>query len=131
MEAKMQNMESKKRKKISKGSNQKSVIRVSTALKDRIETILKKVNKNKIGRRKVKVEELFEILISEFRDEHEKTLRESSMNGDDRKEMLRQKYIEKYGEISKAEFTDFMMKPEYIEFMRAQGHWTEVPLQIN
>lgn len=45
--------------------------------------------------------------------------RDNSLSNEDRKEILRQKYIEHRGPISKDEFTGFMMKSEFQEFLNA------------
>lgn len=74
---------------------------------------------NKPNGRKIKLDDIFELALSLVTSEHLKTLQERSMTHEDRKEILRQKYIESRGPISKDEFTGLMMTAEFFEFLKA------------
>lgn len=55
-----------------------------------------------------------------------RTLQEKSMTHEDRKERLRQRYIEERGPISKDEFTGFMLSADFVEFMKAHEGFSNV-----
>lgn len=125
MENKAQIKEVKSRKKNSKNAAKKSSVRITADQKQWADDFLEKANSKKFGR-SIKFEDAFQLFLEEMNERHMEILRERSLTGDDRKEILRQKYIEQNGQISKADFTEFMMKPEYLEFMRSQGLWEKV-----
>ncbi|MGH1468232.1 MAG: hypothetical protein ACRBBP_05040 [Bdellovibrionales bacterium] len=93
-----------------------SNIRVSRTSKIIADKHLKKANSKNFGKR-IKVDELLQIGLSLITEDHIKSLQENSLSFEDRKENLRQIYIKEYGSISKDEFTGFMMKPEYFDFL--------------
>lgn len=93
-----------------------SNIRVSQTSKDIADKHLKKANSKNFGKR-IKVDELLQIGLSLITEDHIKSLQENSLSFEDRKENLRQVYIKEHGNISKDEFTGFMMKPDYFEFL--------------
>ena len=94
-------------------------IRVKSESKNKAGSILSMANKKRLGR-KVKLPELFDLAIGLLTDDHIQLLQEKSMTNEDRKEVLRQKYIERRGTITKDDFTGFMMKPEFLDFMKDQ-----------
>jgi hypothetical protein len=98
-------------------------VRIRMSSKERAAALLLACNKKKSGR-KVKFDELFELAISQVADEQVKLLQERSLTHEDRKEILRQKYIEARGAISKDEFTGFMMTQEFLGFVAEQGGLT-------
>ena len=68
----------------------------------------------------IKLYDLIEFALNLVTEEHLKMLQEQSMTNEDRKELLRQKYIAHFGPITKDEFTGFMMKPQFLEFINSQ-----------
>lgn len=74
-------------------------------------------NNKKYGR-KIKLDDLLELILDRVSDDDIKLLQKRSLRSDERKEMMRQKYIEVYGSISKEKFTDFMMSADYISFLQ-------------
>lgn len=92
-------------------------VRITTNSEKKADRLLTLANKKKVGR-KVKLFELIELAVSLVTEEHLKMLQEQSMTNEDRKEVLRQKYIELRGQISKDEFTGFMMGPAFQEFLK-------------
>lgn len=85
--------------------------------------LLAEANNKKRGR-KIKLDELVELALGLVTSEHLKRLQEDSMTNEDRKEILRQKYIEMRGPISKDEFTGFMMSQDFAGFVAEQGGLT-------
>jgi hypothetical protein len=116
MESKPQTSESKTALLKEKNGSKQVHVRVSLASKKIAIGLLGKANSKKFGR-KIKFDALFDLALTLVTSEHLKVLQEQSMTNEDRKEILRQKYVEKYGSISKDDFTGFMMKPEYIDFL--------------
>jgi hypothetical protein len=47
-------------------------------------------------------------------------MQDQSLSNEDRKEQLRQRYIEARGPISRDEFTGFMLTKEFFEFLAEQ-----------
>lgn len=84
-----------------------------------VNSILQSVNKKKFGR-KIKMDDLLEIILGKITDDDIKSLQKKSIRPDERKEMMRQKYIQVHGAISKAKFTEFMMSIDYISFLKEQ-----------
>ena len=105
-------MSKNKKQKCDKWSN----IRVSQESKNIANKHLKKANTKKFGRR-IKIDELLQIGLNLITEDHIKALQQNSLSFEDRKENLRQVYIKEYGSISKDDFTGFMMKTEYFEFL--------------
>jgi hypothetical protein len=102
------------KEKNSKASGKKNAglcsVRIRITSKERAAALLLACNKKKSGR-KVKLDELFEVAISQVADEQVKLLQERSLTNEDRKEILRQKYIEVRGPISKDAFTGLCGRP--------------------
>ena len=95
-------------------------VRVHLAAKERAALLLLNANKKKLGR-KIKFEDLFELALGLVTDEHLKQLQECSLTHEDRKEILRQKFISVRGQISKDEFIGFMMTADFQDFLNEQG----------
>ena len=104
-------------KSIAKKDAKFSSVRVRPETQKRANQILQTANKKQFGR-KVKIDNLIELALSLVADEHIKLLQEKSMTNEDRKEILRQKYIESQGPITKDEFTGFMMSSSFQEFLK-------------
>jgi len=111
------------KEKVSKVNGKKrtefSSVRVSVTAKERADSLLLTINKKKFGR-KVKFDDLFELAIGLVSEEHCKLLGERSLSNEDRKEQLRQRYIEQCGPISKDAWTGFTMTKEFHEFLKEQ-----------
>jgi Rps23 Pro-64 3,4-dihydroxylase Tpa1-like proline 4-hydroxylase len=113
-------MKEKVNKPKSKSVAKSASVRVHLAAKERAALLLLNANKKKLGR-KIKFEDLFELALGLVTDEHLKQLQERSLTHEDRKEILRQKYISARGQISKDEFTGFMMTADFQDFLNEQG----------
>lgn len=94
-------------------------VRIKSESKNKAKSILLNANKKKHGRT-IKLPDLIELAINLLTDEHIKVLQERSLSFEDRKEILRQNYIQKCGFISKDEFIGFMMQAEFQEFLKGQ-----------
>ena len=92
-------------------------IRVHSQSKEKASMLLNSANKKKFGR-KIKLDDLIDLAIGLVTNEHLKMLQERSMTNEDRKELLRQKYIETRGPITRDEFTGFMLTNEFSDFMK-------------
>ena len=117
METKTQTTELKASKK-----NQKSVakhvsVRITAAAKKLAKSLRDEANKKAAGR-KIMMDEIYDLALSLITIEHLNMLQEQSLTNEDRKEILRQKYIEIRGPISKDEFTGFMMTAAFHEFLK-------------
>lgn len=95
-------MDSKATKSKNKNAAKFASVRISLESKKLASSILAKANTKKFGR-KVKFDELIALAISLVTPEHIKVLQEKSMTNEDRKELLRQKYIEARGPITRDE----------------------------
>jgi len=101
-----------------KVKNQKGIsVRINKNVTQKSNIILQNANKKKFGR-KIKLDDLLEICLDRITEDDIKMLQNKSIRPDERKEIMRQKYIDIYGEISKAKFTEFMMSAEYISFLK-------------
>lgn len=120
MEMKAQKSESKVSKSKAKGAaKHHASVRVKAASKKVALALRDEANDKPTGR-SVKLDDIFELALSLVTSEHLKTLQERSMTHEDRKEILRQKYIKTRGPISKDEFTGFMMTAEFQKFLLDQ-----------
>ena len=113
-------MKEKTNKPKTKSDTKSASVRVRQGAKERAALLLLAANKKKLGR-KVKFEDLFELAIGLVTDEHVKLLQERSLTHEDRKEQLRQRYIELRGPISKDSFVGFLMSADFPEFMKEQN----------
>ena len=98
-------------------------VRVSGETRKIVESILKTANEKPTGK-KIKLDEVLQMGLGLIQQSHIEKLQESSLTHEDRKEILRQKYIEVRGPISKDEFTGFMMTQEFLGFVAEQGGLT-------
>lgn len=119
METKAQKPELKVSKSKAKGAAKHSSVRVKAASKKVALALQNNANEKPTGR-KIKLDDIFELALSLVTSEHLKTLQERSMTHEDRKEILRQKYIKARGSISKDDFTGFMMTVEFQDFLKEQ-----------
>lgn len=110
-------METNTTKSKSKNGIKASSTRISAPSKQTAKSLLKEANNKNIGKR-IKLKELIEFSLTLVTDEHIKMLREKSLTFEQRKEVLRQKYISIFGQISKDDFTGFMMTDEFSKFRK-------------
>jgi len=118
-------MKEKANKPKSKSVTKSVSVRVQQEAKERAALLLLAANKKKQGR-KIKFEDLFELALGLVTDEHLKLLQERSLTHEDRKELLRQKYIATRGPISRDEFLGFMMSADYATFLTEQNRVSNV-----
>ena len=122
-------MKEKSIKTKSKSVAKSASVRVRQEAKERATLLLVVANKKKQGR-KIKFEDLFELALRLVTDEHLKQLQDSSLTHEDRKEILRQKYIAARGTVSKDEFTGFMMTAAFHEFLKELESGTNVSPRV-
>jgi hypothetical protein len=118
-------MQTKTTKSAAKQVNKLKSIRVQLETHRKAERLLAVANKKKFGR-KVKVDQLLNIALDLVTDRHLESLQERSLTNEDRKELLRQKYIETRGNISRDEFTGFMMSADFATFLTEQDQASNV-----
>ena len=92
-------------------------IRISNDTKMLCSRISKIANQKKIGR-KIKIDEILKLGLNLITYTEVKKIQNTSLSNEDRKEQLRQIYIKNIGPITKDEFTGFMMKPDFLDFIR-------------
>ncbi len=120
METKPQKTELKTSKSKAKGAAKHASVRVKATSK-KVALALQDEANNKPNGRKVKLDDVFELALSLVTSEHLKALQERSMTHEDRKEILRQKYIEIHGPVTRDEFIGRMMKPAFFDFLKEHG----------
>lgn len=113
-------MENKQGKTSTKVNAKNKSVRISPENQKKFEKILILANKKKLGR-KIKIDHVLAIALDLVTDEHIRRLQDQSLSNEDRKEQLRQKYIEARGPISRDEFTGFMLTREFSEFLEQQS----------
>ena len=113
-------MENKIGKPNTKVNAKNKSVRISLENQKKAEKILAFANKKKIGR-KIKIDHVLAIALDLVTDEHIRKMQDQSLSNEDRKEQLRQKYIEAHGPISRDEFTGFMLTREFSEFLVQQA----------
>jgi len=80
---------------------------------------LASANKKKIGR-KIKFDKVLEIALGLLTEDHLALIQDQSLTSENKKELLRQRYIVEVGPITKDEFTGFMMTDEFVVFRKGQ-----------
>lgn len=118
-------MENKTAKSNAKVVTKNKSVRISLENQKKAEKILALANKKKLGR-KIKIDHVLSIALELVSDEHIKKMQNQSLTNEDRKEQLRQLYIETRGPISRDEFTGFMLTKEFSEFLTEQSTTTNV-----
>jgi hypothetical protein len=113
-------MENKIGKPNTKVNAKNKSVRISLENQKKAEKILALANKKKLGR-KIKIDHVLAIALDLVTDEHIRKMQDQSLSNEDRKEQLRQKYIEARGPISRDEFTGFMLTREFSEFLAQQS----------
>jgi len=117
-------MESKIAKNNLKINQKAKSVRINFEIQKKAERILLLANKKKVGRR-VKIDHLLSLALDLVSEEDIKKLQNQSLTNEDRKEILRLKWVALNGPISKDEFTGFMMTEEYFNFVSAHKLGTE------
>lgn len=112
-------MENETAKANTKVSSKNKSVRISMENQRKAEKILILANKKKLGR-KIKLDHVLVIALDLLTNEHIRKLQDQSLSNEDRKEQLRQRYIEARGPISRDEFTGFMLTKEFFEFLAVQ-----------
>lgn len=112
-------METKAVKSNLKMSTKNKSIRISIENQKKAEKLLAVANKKKIGR-KIKLDHVLAIALDLVTEDHVKKMQDQSLSNEDRKEQLRQRYIETRGPISRDEFTGFMLTKEFFAFVAEQ-----------
>lgn len=112
-------MESKTQKANVKKSNSQKSIRIGAESERKLARLLSSANKKKFGR-KIKSDQLLSLALDLVTEEHLRMLQDASLTNEDRKEQLRQSYIQEVGPISKDAFTGFMLTDEFQKFLTAQ-----------
>ena len=125
METKAQKSELKMSKSKAKCAAKHASVRVKAASK-KVALALRDEANNKPSGRKVKLDDIFELALNLVTSEHLKALQEQSLTNEDRKELLRQKYIETHGPISRDQFTGLMMSAEFATFLTEQNQAQKV-----
>jgi hypothetical protein len=118
-------MQTKTTKSPAKQVNKLKSIRVQLETQRKAERLLAVANKKKFGR-KVKVDQLLNIALDLVTERHLESLQEQSLTNEDRKELLRQKYIETRGNITRDDFTGFMMSTDFVTFLTEQNRASNV-----
>jgi Rps23 Pro-64 3,4-dihydroxylase Tpa1-like proline 4-hydroxylase len=114
-------MQTKTTKTAAKQVNKLKSTRVHLETQRKAERLLAVANKKRIGR-KVKVDQLLNIALDLVTEGHLKSLQEQSLTNEDRKEILRQKYIEIHGQISHDEFLGFLMSDGFATWRETTLH---------
>ena len=112
-------MENKTTKSNTKLITKNKSVRISLENQKKAEKILLLANKKKLGR-KIKLDHILAIALDLVTEEHIRMMQDQSLSNEDRKEQLRQRYIEARGPISRDEFTGFMLTKEFFEFLAEQ-----------
>lgn len=113
-------MENKTTKSNTKLITKNKSVRISLENQKKAEKILLLANKKKLGR-KIKIDHVLSIVLELVSDEHIKKMQNQSLSNEDRKEQLRQLYIETRGPISRDEFTGFMLTKDFSVFLSEQS----------
>lgn len=100
--------------------------RINTESLKKASKLLIKANSKKLGR-KIKFDDLVSLALDLVTDEHISLLQNQTLKFEDRQELLRQKYIKMYGQISKDDFIGFMMTESYFDFLKTQSG----PIEMN
>ncbi|PWU19423.1 MAG: hypothetical protein C5B49_05765 [Bdellovibrio sp.] len=107
-----------------KNATKYASVRIKADSRGQAAALLIAANKKTYGR-KVKLDELIELALSLVTSDHIKLLQSRSLTNEDKKEMLRQKYVEVRGPISRDEFTGFMMTSDFQSFLAESNRSTE------
>jgi hypothetical protein len=100
--------------------NKSHSIRVANENRKWIDEILKTANKKEQGR-SIKIDDLLSLLREKVQASDIELLQDQSLTNEDRREILRQKYIETRGHISKDSFLGFLASAEFSRFVEETG----------
>lgn len=113
-------MEPKKVTKKSKSQSKNKSVRISSDTFEKADRWVKIANEKKAGS-KVKLDQVLNLAIGLITMEHIKKLQSDSLKGTDLQELMRQKYIKQFGNISKEDYIAFTTTSAYAEFLVAQN----------
>lgn len=77
-------------------------------------------NEKKAGS-KIKLDQVINLALGLLTSEHIKKLQADSLKGSDLQEIMRQKYIKQFGDISKEDYLAFTTTSAYAEFLVSQS----------
>ena len=89
---------------------------------EKVDAFIKNANKNKVGKGKINLALVFDLLAEELSEKHVKMLQSRTLKNSDRQEIIQQKYFEVFNTNSKEEFIGFTLTPEYPEFVKEHQH---------
>jgi hypothetical protein len=118
-------MESKKVTKRLKAMNRKKAIRITLDTFTIADKFVDLANEKKIGG-KIKIDQVLDLAVRLLNDSHVSQLQSSSLKNSDRQELMRQKYIKLYGQISKEDYIGFTMSDAYPEFLKNTSNVIEL-----
>lgn len=117
METNTQKNEPKRTKAKSKPASKWVSIRIKIETKKAAVAFRDEANKKAFGR-SIKLDEVIEVGVSQLTNQHIVELQEKSMTNKDRKDQLRQRYIEMRGPTTEDQFIGFMMTAAFQEFLK-------------
>ncbi len=118
-------MESKKVTKRPKAMNKKKAIRINMDTFTIADKFVDLANEKKIGG-KIKIDQVLDLAVRLLNESHVSQLQSSSLKNSDRQELMRQKYIKLYGQISKEDYIGFTMTDAYSEFLKNTSNLIEL-----
>lgn len=118
-------MESKKVTKRPKAMNKKKAIRINMDTFTIADKFVDLANEKKIGG-KIKIDQVLDLAVRLLNESHVSQLQSSSLKNSDRQELMRQKYIKLYGQISKEDYIGFTMTDAYSEFLKNTSNVIEL-----
>lgn len=119
-------------KKVTKKSNAKAKnksVRISVATSEKAERWIELANEKKAGS-KIKLDQILNLAMDLLTPEHIKKLQTDSLKGSDLQELMRQKYIKQFGNISKEDYIAFTTTSAYAEFLVSQKSMVNLEVAI-
>ncbi len=112
-------MENKKVIKKLKAPAKSKSVRIGVRTFEKADRWVNLANEKKVGS-KIKIDQVLNLALDLLTSEHVKKLQTESLKGSDLQEIMRQKYIRQYGNISKEEYIAFTTTSAYADFLVAQ-----------
>lgn len=81
-------------------------------------------NHKKVGG-KIKIHQVLDLAVRLLNESHIPKLQSDSLKNSDRQELMRQRYIKQFGEISKEDYIGFTMTTAYVDFLSHQNNISE------
>lgn len=113
-------METKKVTKKSKSQAKNKSVRISIDTFEKADRWVEIANEKKAGC-KIKLDQVLNLALGLLTSDHIKKLQSDSLKGSDLQEIMRQKYIKQFGNISKEDYIAFTTTSAYAEFLVAQN----------